>query len=126
MADAPTINTPLHVLESLNDALLDKEQRLAKSVAVVVLPERRNDRDWPQLAIAAIVTQRGVADSEAVGPVAVWVTSGSGGPVAPANGAAREHSVFGSAARGGSRMDDMHRHVAGLPEVAQAVRLVSS
>ncbi len=70
------------------------------------------------------MTDRGVADTKAVGPVAVWVTSGSGGPIAPANAAAREHSVIGSAAQGGSRMDDMHRHVAGLPEVGQALRLV--
>lgn len=124
MADAPTINTPLHILESLNDALLNKGQRLARSVAVVVMPERRNGRDWPQLAIAGIVTQRGVADTEAVGPVAAWVTSGNGGAFAPANNAAKEHSVIGSAAKGGSRMDAMHSHVAGLPEVAQGIRLV--
>ena len=123
MADALTISTPMCILAALNDSLLDEGQRLARTVTVVIAHEWRNDKDWPQLAVAGIVTDRGVADTEAVGPVAVWVTSGSSGPIAPANTAAKEHSVFGSAAKGGSRMDDIHRHVAGLPEVAQAIRL---
>ena len=123
MADAPTINTPLHTPESLNDAMLEEGQRLARSVAVVVTPERRNDRDWPQLAISRdrhAAGRRRHRCRRAGGRVGHLRVRRA---VVPANGAAREHSVFGSAAKGGSRTDDMRRHAGTLPEGAQAGRL---
>lgn len=108
------------IVEALRDGLLDQSMDVTKVRAVSVAPERRNNRSWPELLVAAQVDP-GDGSEPLEG---VWATGALGGPIYAINAVARECSSWGSAARGGSQADEMRNRISTFPEVEGSLRVL--
>lgn len=106
------------IIEAIRDGLLDEETEVLNVQAVEVAAERRNDRCWPALMVAAQLRDGGRVVE------AVWATGALGGPIVAVDSAAREYSSWGAAAKGNSRMGGIKDMFATYPEVEGARRVL--
>lgn len=107
-----------NLIEAISDGLLDDATEVVRVRAVEVAAERRNDRCWPALMVAAQLR-----DGDRL-VEAVWATGALSGPIVAVDAVAREYSVWGAAAKGDSRMGEIKDMFAGYPEVEAARRVL--
>ncbi|HEY4606491.1 MAG TPA: hypothetical protein VIH55_02495, partial [Acidimicrobiia bacterium] len=80
------LEAPLHLVERIQDGLIDADMRLGAAVAVPVAPHRRNPEGWPGVMVGALV----IAPDMPEGVPAVWATTDAGNAILAVDGAARE------------------------------------
>jgi len=111
-------DAPAELIEAVSSGLLQPDMSLRSAVVVAIAEDRRNDRGWPEVMFAALVT----TSDNPNGVPAVWAAAATGGPIFAVDGAAREVSDWTSAVRVDSRAHQIKNMLGGYPETAEARR----
>lgn len=106
------------IIEAISEGLLNAAIEVVKVRAVEVDAQRRNDKCWPALMVAAELRDGdGVVEG-------VWATGALSGPIVAVNSVAREYSTWGAAAKGGSPMGEIKDMFATYPETEGVLRVL--